>query len=629
MSNEQLPTGCVIGLLRNPDGIPCTEADSSPTIRFGKRTTLSSNSNDKGVGWDALDIESIHEVTVERSFYCRKADFPAVSAWLASLNGNTYNAGIDGQASINGVFSIDGEIEMTSHSPTLGLVRSRWIGYILDVNYKLPPGMTWEQESETTWLVKMNGNVVLRVSSSGPGDRSGLMLKGGAPVAWRDLPAEIQSQVKRAYANFPQTAAECTDGRQYYEAVYRPIILSVNGEEAFRWWVLVYADGYSTKVLRCRSVYYGTNTARSIKLSKNSSATAPGTVEDVTVEFYVPSPAKAPTFTQAFGAPKQEVVNTLEAMGKHTLADAVNGTRTSWVTIAASSDGWNLNTMIAESRRQVWAYAQTYRVDGIGPVDFEENRNNRLFYSDKSVNTLSLYDAFNSTDTAWTEKVTQPSIATHTVYSVVQAIRDAMVAVIETDPTYAGVAEGVGWKDTVFNWSFINGNAGVSKNFIPLPATGIFEPRYNDQQALANGKYTANEVWKAGRDTTERTFTFRDFFQSEVDIWDEAADEYLTIKLDNIFKSCAQTLYSVSNLSPEDLEFTLAGGKYTSTGFKYFSHIGYVFFEDEMSGDQVRNVQNAVQLYWEVLPDGKVRLRADHKLAGPDALLTLDPNTGG
>ena len=60
----------------------------------------------------------------------------------------------------------------------------------------------------------------------------------------------------------------------------------------------------------------------------------------------------------------------------------------------------------------------------------------------------------------------------------------------------------------------------------------------------------------------------------------------------------------------------------------YFGHVGFVFFEDELSGDSNRSVENNIQLYW-TEDGGKIMLHADHRLSGQDVLLSFDASGEG
>lgn len=559
-------TNSIIGLLVNDEGVPCTECDQSPTIHFGMRTTIPSSDNDNGVGWDALDIQSVHEVTVERKFHCRKKDFQEVAAWLNSLNGNTYNAGADGESSLTGVFAIDGEITMTPVSPTIGLVTASWTGYILDVNYKLPSGMTWERESDTTCVIKIKSGgewkVVLRLSSSDAGDGTGLMIRGGTPVPYRELPEDIKPQVKRAYAEFPLTAGSCKDGSQFYEAVYRPIILSVNGEEAMRWWILVYADGYSTKVYRCREVYYGSNNAEFVKHDR-------------------------------------DYVNT---------------------------EGGTMYTVYG-----IDIYTLTFQINNIGPLNFLSTpRNPRLFYKvgdeveDVSTTVLA---AFESSATTWTGDYGGTlngfaSLQQKTVADMCEDIKNKMEELLEN----AGYLPGQ--EELFFNYGSINGDVSVVGRYLPLPQEGISDARYNDTQAIATGYYSATKVFLNERTEQQRTYTMRHFVPASA-VLEKSGGVTETVNLDTFFMAAMGALYGsqMSAIPPPDIQFLIGGGAFGGLNWRFLGHVGYVFFEDEMSGDSVRSVENSIKLYWLRGTDGVIRLRADHKLAGQDVLLSFDPNT--
>jgi len=610
----------VIGILRNPDGVPCVEAPDSPVIRYGeKETLLSLDEANKAVGWNALDIASVHAVTITRKFNCLKSSFPQVAAWLSGLatKAAQYNAGADGEAVLPGFVPADAEITMDPNGPTLAIVTATWTGYVLDVNYRLPQGMTWERVGELEYVIKIDGNVVMRLTADGPGDRSGISLRAEAPVAFSDLPDDVRSKVGGwSYGGLPATAAECQDGALYKDRVFRPICLCVNGEIATRWWVEVYPDGYSTKVLRCRKMYYGWNVPGEVETPTKPPASA----GDVDVEYE----DKQPSGYTRFNVPKIQLNVLVSSEGDVKVWDpewngGMGGWRQAewdesvamWVPLgeasrararAAGDEPGQNAQLFYKSARWTWEW---YGASGSGHE------------GDMTGHQRETPGVFALSDAAWVDK---PSVFAddQTVAEFAEWLRGEIVSFMEDngfDTSDEEVAK-------VFDTSWLSAFKPVLHSFDNIPeGTGYMV--LNEPYQLEHAQYNATEVRKEWNNTAMQTRDFTAFGTGIVQVKDAGAETTSPIDIGELFTSIMQAEYSES-LAQTDVKFNLSNCDPLIHGFNYYGFVGYAFIpEDAPAGEyDAQNVVNALALYWSA-DKGKIALHADHRL-GNSVLVSFE-----
>lgn len=240
--------GVIIGLLKDGDA-PCVETNDSPQITISPPrthpTTVASCSSRYG---NAFDLADVRDVEVKRKFVCKKSDIGAVMQWLGTLSGGTsvtYNAGADGTKTMAGVFNLTDKMTFSSVSPSFAEVEARFVGQVLDVNFLLPSGLTFNKVTDTKYSVKIGTEVVAEFESSAAGDGSGITIAPGDELFWNDLPAEIRAIVPETLDDIPTVAEDVPSASPYgwshswkwYMLAYRQIFLKINGEIAKTWYI--------------------------------------------------------------------------------------------------------------------------------------------------------------------------------------------------------------------------------------------------------------------------------------------------------------------------------------------------------------------------------------------------------
>lgn len=248
--------GVMVGILRDGDA-PCVETPESPEITISQPMTLVSAAYqnvgktltasgdvvdiDMAAFVNSCDIESVRQITVKRTFYCKKKDIPEVTLWLNSLVGGSidYNAGADGVKTIAGGFRLVGSLKFTSYSPSISMAEAEYVGWALDCNFLFPPGLEFVRVDDTHYNIVLDDEVFTSYESSSVGDGSGLSFRAGRVMYWDEVPLPQRNSLAMCMDELPADAGSMSSSDVFYMLQYREIILALNGEALSTWYIPV------------------------------------------------------------------------------------------------------------------------------------------------------------------------------------------------------------------------------------------------------------------------------------------------------------------------------------------------------------------------------------------------------
>lgn len=256
--------GVVIGQL-NTGSVPCVEKDDSPEVTISNPTLHALTRATVAKRWgNYANISAVRDISVKRKFIMLKENIPAVSAWLASLQGGPteYNTGDGSTQALSGEFALDKEFKFASISPRMAECQVTFVGQVLDCNYSLPLGLKYTKISDRVYRVTLDDVTVKEYESATDGDGSGIEVRSGPILRWDELPLDIRDTVPMTHETLPtdDEVLELPSGpvRQptYYPTHWRLLYLCVNGEVAKTWHIPTMPYGAQHGLI-WQPVYYG------------------------------------------------------------------------------------------------------------------------------------------------------------------------------------------------------------------------------------------------------------------------------------------------------------------------------------------------------------------------------------